>query len=132
LLVMMVLVGCGGAARERTPSEKCDDLVDSVCDRAVVCIAGASGMHSACVEGIKSLISCAAVKSVGAGYDRCMDRIDSDSCTTLFPVDPDTGDEELVLPADCSMVLVGRTATDDVISGRAMSDRLSEAVGLAH
>src|ERR1700712_3288981 len=51
LLVMMVLVGCGGGdGRERSPTEKCEDFLDSFCDRAVACIAGASGMHTACVE----------------------------------------------------------------------------------
>jgi hypothetical protein len=128
----MFLVGCGGDAREKSPVEKCDDFVDSLCDRAVACIAGASGMHADCVAAFDTAdFSCADVKSVSAGYDRCMDQLRSSSCGTLFPVDPDTGDQALELPADCARILLARTATADDAFENAMYDRMSDAVGLA-
>lgn len=132
LAMMMFLVGCGSNAREKSPVEKCDDLVDSVCDRLFACIAGVSGTHSDCVAAIASVgLSCAVVKSVGTGYDRCMDKLDSGSCTTLFPVNPDTGRQSLVLPQDCSMVLIGRTATADDAFENALYEHVFDAVGLA-
>jgi len=132
LLAMMFLVGCGGGG-DRSPAEKCDDFVDSFCDRVVGCVTGATGMHGACVEAFKSDgFSCADVKSVSAGYDRCMDQIDSRSCGALFPVDPNTGEQTVVLPADCSMILIGSSATADDAFRNAMYSRVSKVVGLAH
>jgi hypothetical protein len=133
LLAMMFLVGCGGDARERTPSEKCDDFVDTICDRAFACVAGVSGTHSDCVAAITSLgVACASVKSVGTRYDSCMDKLDSSSCATLFPVDPDTGDQSLELPQDCAMVLIAGSAVNHDAFRNVMYSRVSEAVGLAH
>jgi len=131
--MMTFLVSCGGGdAREKTPVEKCDDFVDSFCDRAVACIAGASGMHADCVAAFNSAdFSCADVKSVSTGYDRCMDQIHSNSCGTLFPVDPDTGEQSLELPADCARVLIGRTATADDAFENSLYEHVSDAVGLA-
>lgn len=105
LVKVMVLVMLGGAGcGEPSPAEKCEDLVDLVCERVVDCIAGASGMHDDCVQEIQRELPCGTTKRVGDGYDDCMDRLNQQSCSTLFPTDPD-GERMLELPNACLGVL---------------------------
>lgn len=94
-------VGCG----DKSPSEKCDDLIDVTCDRIVECIAGATGMHGACINDFKQVLSCSDVKSVKPSYDRCIDSLSEQSCRTLFPADPMTGEQTAELPDECNGVL---------------------------
>lgn len=114
VVVLAVLggVSCGG---EKSPAEKCEDLVDLVCDRAVECIAGASGMHRECVEGVEqSGLQCSTTKSVKPSYDRCVDLLNDQSCQTLFPADPDTGDQTIALPTECNGVVVTQSAGGEI------------------
>jgi hypothetical protein len=105
--MMAAALGCGGSD---SPEEKCDDLIGVVCDRAVECVPGA-GTRADCVQQLQSAIPCGMAQSVTDSYDRCMDQLNDNSCAVLFPVNPDTGQMELVLPADCNGVIqVGREA----------------------
>lgn len=56
VLAVLCCIGCG----DKSPKEKCADLIDVVCDRGVECIAGAAGMHDECVH---------AVEGIGAGQE---------------------------------------------------------------
>jgi hypothetical protein len=103
-------VGCG----DKSPAEKCDDLVSLICDRAVDCIAGASGMHAECVHAFDQVMLCENTKSVGPSYDRCLDQLEAQSCQALFPTDPDTGEQTLTLPVDCESVLSTESARGEL------------------
>ncbi|HEY5951201.1 MAG TPA: hypothetical protein VIV40_37170 [Kofleriaceae bacterium] len=105
ILCLCLLVACGS---EPSPVEKCDDLVDLVCDRAVQCIPREAGSHVTCVQQLQQVLPCGSVKAVSASYDRCMDQLAADSCPVLFPIDPQTGGPMLELPADCMSVVLTR------------------------
>ncbi len=99
-----VLAGC---TSEPSPVEKCDDLVDVVCDRGVVCLPGA-GNHATCVSEVQQVLPCGSAKQVSASYDRCISQLQGSSCAVLFPPNPQTGNPELKLPADCMAVILTR------------------------
>ncbi len=95
--LVVFLVACGGGSKD--PTEKCDDLVDIVCDRAVECVPNA-GTHSACVAEVEGSLDCGAAQSVSATYNACLMQLRSMSCASLFPNDM------LVLPTDCNGVIL--------------------------
>lgn len=103
-LAVAVLLGCG---TERSPVEQCDDLVDVLCDRGVQCLGGTT---AECVQAVQTQLSCGAVKAVSASYDRCIDQLQAAGCASLFPLDPQTGEPALQLPADCMGVVLSRTS----------------------
>ena len=103
-LVVVLLSGCG---TEKSPVEKCDDLVDVLCDRGVQCL---GGTHAECMQAVQSQLPCGSVKAVSASYDRCIDQLQAGSCSSLFPPNPQTGQPEIRLPADCMSVVLSRTA----------------------
>jgi hypothetical protein len=105
---LSLLVVTGACAGEPSPVEKCDTLVDELCDRALECIPNA-GTHSQCIQELQQVIPCGGVKAVSASYDRCMDQLESFSCAVLFPVDQQTRMQTLELPADCMSVVLSRT-----------------------
>lgn len=97
---VVALVGCGGDA---SPQDKCEDIGDSFCDRAVECIAGAQGMHEECFSAYKAQGTCARAKDIGPSYDSCMDQIQGASCATLFPTS--NGEVSVALPNACRGVV---------------------------
>jgi hypothetical protein len=97
---MLGLAACG---TEPSPVEKCDDLVDVLCDRGVQCV---GGRHSECVQAVKTELPCGSAKAVSASYDRCLDQLQSASCNVLFGTNPTTGGPEIRLPADCTSVIL--------------------------
>ena len=103
-LALVWVVGCGG---EPSPVEKCDDLLDVLCDRGVQCL---GGTHAECVQALQSALPCGSAKAVSASYDRCIDQLQGASCASLFPPDPQSGQPALRLPADCMSVVLTRTA----------------------
>lgn len=109
LVLLFALAGC---ATERSPVEKCDDLVDVLCDRAIQCFPSA-GTHTQCVQELQQVLPCGSAKSVSASYDRCVDQLQADSCPVLFPLDAQ-GQPTLKLPADCMSVVLTRTTGEDV------------------
>ena len=98
--VVLFLVGCGGGGSD-SAVDKCDDLVDEVCDRAVECVPS-SGTHAECVAEAQTALSCEDAQSVTAKYSTCLSQVRTNSCDALFPND------QLVLPADCNgVILIG-------------------------
>ena len=110
-LVVLAFVGC---ATEESAVDKCDDLVDVICDRGVQCLGGS---HSECVQAVQRELPCGSAKKVSASYDRCMSQLQTNSCSVLFPTNPQTGQPEIRLPADCQSVILARTAGDAAIEG---------------
>jgi len=97
-------MGCG----EDSPTEKCDDLVDVTCDRAVECVSGA-GTRAQCIMEVQAALPCGMATSVTASYPRCLTQMKTSSCAVLFP------GGQLDLPADCNgVILTSRVAPDDV------------------
>jgi hypothetical protein len=105
LLVAGSVIGCG---TDKSPVEKCDDLINVLCDRGVECLPNA-GDHTTCVQQVQQSIPCGTAKSVSATYDRCVNELMADSCPVLFPPDPQSGQPTLKLPADCMSVVLSRT-----------------------
>jgi hypothetical protein len=101
-LVMVVCAACG----EPSPKEKCEDLGDRFCDRAVECIPGAQGMHEQCFDAYKRGDACEAVKTVTSSYEACMDDLDRFSCQALFGPMPSFS-STVSLPGTCQGVLRG-------------------------
>jgi len=102
MLCVLGWIGCGGGAE--TPVQKCDDLVNDVCDRGVQCFPSA-GTHADCVQAVQQVVACGMAKKIGPTFDRCIQQIKEDSCQILFPTDPNTGQMALSLPADCNGVI---------------------------
>jgi hypothetical protein len=103
LVVLLGLVGCGGGD---SPEEKCENFLSTVCDRGLECAPAETPSHASCVDALESVVPCGMVESVGDSFDSCMDKVESNSCATLFPRDSQ-GEVALVLPADCNGVLEG-------------------------
>ncbi len=108
----LVLAACG---TDPSPVEQCDDLVDVLCDRGVQCL---GGTHRECVQAVRSELPCGSAESVSASYGRCMDQLESTSCGVLFPTNPQSGDVELRLPADCMQVILTRVAPSGAATDR--------------
>lgn len=103
----IVTIGLAACGTEKTAVEKCDDLVDVLCDRGVQCLGGS---HAECVQSVRTELPCGSAKSVSASYDRCVDQLQTNSCPVLFPTNPQTGQPEIRLPADCMQVILTREA----------------------
>lgn len=101
----VVFAACGGGD-DNPAVEKCDDLVSTVCDRAIECLGDLGGGHSQCVVEVNEALPCDRAASVTDSFQDCLSRVDTDSCNTLFPPPPPGGQRMLVLPANCSGVVV--------------------------
>jgi hypothetical protein len=128
LVVLCVLgcLGCGGSAE--TPVQKCDDLVNDLCNRGVSCAPAQTGTHDNCVQQLQQILPCGTTKKVGTSYDRCVMQINGDSCQILFPTDPQTGQVSVSLPADCVGVIQTRSP-DPVVGGSMFSPARALAAG---
>lgn len=105
VVAALVASGCGGGSS--SPEDKCNDLVDTVCDRLVACL-NVPSQKADCVSGAGQSLNCRAAKSVTSGYDTCMDALDDASCDALLDADPD-GDPVVTLPSSCrAVILIGR------------------------
>ena len=98
--ISFVLVAACGS--EPSPVEKCDDLVDVLCDRGVQCVGGS---HAECVQAVQTSLPCGSARDVTNSYDRCIDQLQESSCNVLFGIDS-AGDLVVRLPADCMGVIL--------------------------
>jgi hypothetical protein len=110
VLFLIVVAGCA----TESAVDKCDDLTERLCDRAVACMPSA-GNHSTCVQEVQGVLPCGAATDVSASYDRCMSQLETTSCSILFPTNPQTGEAELGPPADCkAVILTSREQSDEI------------------
>jgi hypothetical protein len=118
--LVLYAAACG---TETSPVEKCDDLVDVLCDRGVRCVGGS---HIECVQAVKTGLPCGSARSVTSSYDRCIDQLETASCNVLFAINPQTGELVVRLPADCMGVILtlddDSTATSPLASSSTASD----------
>jgi hypothetical protein len=106
LVVLCVLgwIGCGGGSE--TPVDKCNDLINDLCDRGVQCAPQETGTHVNCIQQLLQQLPCGSTKQVSATYDSCVQQIKGDACQVLFPADPQTGEHSVSLPTDCNGVIL--------------------------
>ena len=109
ILGLVVASACGGGS---SAVDKCDDLVDVTCDRAVECIPS-GGTHAQCVEQVQAQLPCGSAKKVSASYSRCISQLKSTSCASLFPAG------NLQLPADCNGVILTERLDPGTVVGPA-------------
>jgi hypothetical protein len=107
-LVLGVLAISGGCGSDKSPSDKCDDLLSTVCDRVVSCLPGLS-TRTQCTQTLQQALPCGRTKQIGDSYDHCLDELSSNTCAMLFPLD-EAGDPALVLPVDCRGVIINAGA----------------------
>lgn len=109
-LLCVGMLGCGG---DKSPQEKCEDLLGVVCGRAVKCILGATGREDECFDALKRVAGCERVLQESRSYDSCVDRVESQSCPDLFQNSTPTK-ITVFLPAECSDVVdLMQSAADD-------------------
>lgn len=123
LVLLTFLIGCG----DPSPVEKCDDLVSLVCERVAEC-APSEATYTECVEQLQTVLPCGQTKAVSPTYDRCMDQLESRSCSSLVPRDPDTGERTLAMPADCEDVILSRETLPEIGARGAISSVATELV----
>src|SRR5512140_3940536 len=129
MVMVMALVSFGGSGcGEKSPAEKCEDLVSSVCDRVVDCIPGV-GTHDDCVRAFDSELSCSSTKSVSMSYDECLNMLSAQSCPTLFPTDMQSGEIMLTLPDTCSGVLSTQSDRGDPTPTLGTPTRAANSLG---
>ncbi len=102
MFVVTCLFVLGCSSDDLNPVEKCDALVEDICKRGVECF---GGTQQECVQAAQRDIACGSVTGVSSSYDRCDDQINAAECSVLYPVDS-TGQAHLMLPADCTSVLM--------------------------
>jgi hypothetical protein len=93
--------GCGG---DPSPVEQCREFLDTICDRGSSCLPQL-GSKDSCLAAIRELVSCDSAKEVTDAFDNCIDQLEDNSCSTLFPVDSSSGQPALVLPPSCRGVI---------------------------
>lgn len=116
---LLFLLGVAACSTELSPVDKCDDLVEVICDRGVQCLGGS---HTECVQVLQTELACGRARSVSASYDRCISQLETNSCSVLFPIDPQTGAPSLRLPADCMQVILVREAPPSRLADGPLTD----------
>ena len=82
-----LLVACGSdGGDDHTPSEKCQVVQNTLCDRAAECI---HAMHPECVTEVNfTSQNCDGITAVAESYDTCLEQIVTGTCEVLFPGRP--------------------------------------------
>jgi hypothetical protein len=96
-LVVAGLAGCGGDDKDPAVAA-CEDFVFSSCSRIVECVGGVS--QSQCEDMVAQEFDCAEAEGeeIPAGFNDCLDDLESATCEELRPPD---GTGEFELPASC-------------------------------
>jgi hypothetical protein len=96
LVLSGFLIACGGGGD--SPEDKCEALLDNICDRVVDCELADS--HDECIDALADSNDCSEAEEVGDSYGECRKDIDDASCAELFP--SSGGQVRLTLPSSCS------------------------------
>jgi hypothetical protein len=100
LALIQVLVSCGGED-DPSPPEKCDALVELLCERVREC-ADDGTTQDECVASVKTGLPCAQADAVSDGYDSCLNEIEASPCSVIW------SDGALHLPATCNQTILFR------------------------
>jgi hypothetical protein len=101
LIALLFGVGVSGCSADKSPQQQCRDLLSVICDRAVKCIAGAEGREGACFDALERVAGCDRVDQESATYESCVDKIESQTCSSLFSNSTNTN-IMVLLPAECA------------------------------
>jgi hypothetical protein len=107
ILCTLAIAACGGSSA--SPADKCEELLDTTCDRVTGCFPDQGVTKDQCIQAVQSVAPCSTVKSVGSGFDSCIDQLRNDSCAVLFTIDSDTGEPDANTPTACEDVLIAST-----------------------
>lgn len=109
LVAAGVLFGCGDDGL--SVKEKCEKIIDTVCDRFMECAELAGGFaseaqrrasRSQCEANFATATSCERVKTIGSNYDECLDVLAVEQCSKLIAEDESSMYE---IPATCMNVV---------------------------
>jgi hypothetical protein len=102
-----LLAGC--KVVEDSPPEKCDRMLEQVCDRLEGCVTDMtneslpSDWQQTCLDGLSTEIDCSSAAEVDDdAYDSCTDSLNSLGCNVLFDFAAvATGSQGVNLPLAC-------------------------------
>lgn len=109
LFTLMAACGDDGASGP-SAQDKCDMLLDVVCDRLITCAeqlsgqTAPSGIRQACIDKQRTAYDCSRAKAVTASYDRCISEVSSFTCGIFLTTDT-SGNVQVNVPASCNAVI---------------------------
>ena len=128
IIVVLFSVGTLSCAADMSPQQECQELIGVICGRAVTCIANASDRRDECFDALERAAGCERVIQHSEMYDACVDRVESQSCSTLFSNSTSTS-IMVLLPAECNEVvdLIPTPRMDGVAFGAGDSMQVAPA-----
>lgn len=90
-LAAVLVTACGDDDEEKTPVEKCKDLINTFCDRVTSCAEdhellddsySPAELESDCRDSIQAKLTCQDAVDVGDGYGKCLSDVKAFSCET--------------------------------------------------
>src|SRR5712691_3814648 len=106
----LLVIACGSSdGGAQSPTEQCDELLNTYCGRAADCIAQVGcdptytreQENAACLTSARQNLACGNAKAVGASYSDCLNAAGSTACTAFGTSSQCTTPG---LPADCKGV----------------------------
>lgn len=96
-VMLSVAMSCVG---ERTPTQKCEDLILLFCDRTIECSIGQQ--RDTCIQQARTDLPCGKATGVSSNYDLCMDQMAEFSCEAILSVGGGLAECEdtILLPPD--------------------------------
>jgi hypothetical protein len=88
-LAAVLVTACGDDDEEKTPVEKCKDLINTFCDRVTSCAEdhellddsySPAELETDCKASIEEELDCQAAVDVGDGYAKCLSSVKTFSC----------------------------------------------------
>jgi hypothetical protein len=96
-----------------TPVALCKQVVDTFCTRLFTCPGVADGGASdiaGCQTDYDVYFGCDRAGTT-PGFDLCLSDFKNESCVTLFPTDPTTGEQSIAVPGSCNTPTAAIPAT---------------------
>lgn len=82
-LIMMVILSACSSGSSESPSQQCNDLVDTLCNRIAQCQPDA-GSASSCEAMVMQSVNCATATSIKGDISACESAVNSESCSTFI------------------------------------------------
>lgn len=102
LVLGLVLLGACGGDEDKTPTEKCEALVNALCTRQSECASQVT--KDRCTSAVQVGLPCGKAVGVAKSYDSCMTKLPTWQCSLLV-----NEQGAIALPADCNeSILLGQ------------------------